>query len=157
MALNPPRERTGPCHDTQMRRPRHRQITCLYLHNLGSSTLQETSDSSPFTCLKNKLRGSAEAQINWLSPASALSCKCLHSEALNNAFAYLPDDPLMQAKGKKINLVSFRCRHRSDQRQQHLRNDEEHYNFNLVIGLNTIYAGDEKKKRKRFMRCKIER
>ena len=146
MALNPPSELMGPCHYTQRRGLRHGQITCLYLHNLGSSTLQETSDSSPFICLKNKLGGSAEAQVSWLSPATALSCKCLHSEALNNAFAYLPDDPLMQAKGKKINLLSFRCRHRSDQRQQHLRNDEEHYNFNLVIGLRTIYAGDEKKK-----------
>ena len=54
----------------------------------------------------------------------------------------------MQAKGEKINLLSFRRRHRPDQRQEHLRNDEEHHNFNLVIGLSTIYAGDEKEKEK---------
>ena len=55
----------------------------------------------------------------------------------------------MRAKGGGgINLLSFQCRHHPDQRQEHLCNDEEHYNFNLVIGLSTIYTGDEKKKEK---------
>lgn len=49
---------------------------------------------------------------------------------------------------EKINLLSFWCSHRPCARQEHLCNDEKHYNFNVVTGLSTIYASDEKKKEK---------
>lgn len=67
-------------------------------------------------------------------------CLCLSSRRLPDAGK--------EWGGWGINLLSFRCRHHPDQRQEHLCNDEEHYNFNLVIGLSTIYTGDEKKKEK---------
>ena len=54
-------------------------------------------------------------------------CLCLSSRRLPDA----------GKGGGGINLLSFQCRHHPDQRQEHLCNDEEHYNFNLVTNLNT--------------------
>lgn len=74
------------------------------------------------------------------------------TEALNKAHAQLRENLVFQMTSRcrrreKINLLSFRCSRCPHQKQEHLCNDEKHYNFNLVIGLSTIYASDRRKRK----------